>query len=329
MARRITDRAIAALLLVAAMVLSMDMRGNEAQLHLDGVVIVKKMPLAGTRVIVVDRDGPSTIISESVGHFTLPLSLDRTYLLSFEREGCVTKQLLFDTRVPGRYMGDAPFSFPFQVTLEPPPTSAPFNYAGPVGFVRFQENIHDFGYDVDYRITRDQALAERLDRIRQEGSGPASVVPGPKAARLPAPVADPDAPRGAFEELAPTLSDVPPLVHNTGTDPVVVPKAADPVMVVEPVAPVEVERDPVPEAPRASASSPAPSATAMVEPVIDGVERQEQLIVEPLRVTTIIRLTQKGHTTEYRRVAHAYGAVFFFRNGGSCSERTFESVRAH
>lgn len=69
--------------------------------------------------------------------------------------------------------------------------------------------------------------------------------------------------------------------------------------------------------------------TAQLPAVIDDRGHYEQLIVEPRRVTTVIRLVDNGHTTEYRRVAHAYGAVFFFRNGESCAEGTFEAARAH
>lgn len=340
MERKARNTGMAALLTAAALVQIQAIRANTAQLHLDGIVIVKQLPLDGTKVIVVDREGPSTVITRDLRHFSLPLDLDRTYLLSFEREGCVTKQLLFDTKVPERYMASAPFSFPFQVTLEQPPADAPFAYAGPVGFVRFYDDIKDFGYDTDYSIARDAVLVQRLDLAREGASPAPATAQTLKAAPLPAPVPSADAPQGAFEELAPTLTEVPPLVHNTGnTSATVAPLQHVPI-----ARPASLPRSmpkPAPAPLAAPAAPPLTSSSALLASpttaqrtapaarVLDDQARSEQLIVEPRRVTTVIRLTQNGHTTEYRRVAHDYGAVYFFRNGESCAEYTFNAARHH
>lgn len=54
------------------------------------------------------------------------------------------------------------------------------------------------------------------------------------------------------------------------------------------------------------------------------VERQEELVVEPTKVMTIIRLAQGEVTHEYRRVVHKWGGTFYFKNGESCSQQTYE-----
>jgi hypothetical protein len=39
----------------------------------------------------------------------------------------------------------------------------------------------------------------------------------------------------------------------------------------------------------------------------------------------VIRLERAGVLTEYRRVSHKWGGVFFFKNGESCSQTVYET----
>jgi hypothetical protein len=159
-----------------------------------------------------------------------------------------------------------------------------------------------------------------------------------KPAALPAPLTDADAPKGHFEELAPTVTEVAPLVHNTGSPTAAVTPAAERKTLTVPPRPAVMPKPLHNAVKPAEATVPAPAVTAAREeplaqvsamPVVDERDRSEQLIVEPRSVTTIIRLQEQGHTTEYRRVSHAYGAVYFFRNGESVTEREFEGVRGN
>lgn len=301
-------------------------------LRIDGIVRVKKVSPASARVIVVPNEGEVRTITEGLSHFTLTLDLQTNYLLSFECDGCVTKQLLFDTHVPA---GRAAYEFPFQVTLEPPPTDAPFAYAGPVGLIRYDAAIADFGYDTDYKIARDDVLTERLEQVRARSEAapvpdleplpapPAAAAPAPRApegttAMPPAPPKpDVDAPRGPFEELAPTRSEIAPLVHPTGEHstavavPVHAPAPAP--ARVPPVPPAPVARKPV----EAIEEEPRPAAA------LEQDGRTEEVVPEKLRVTTIVRIRADGHTTEYRRVAQYYGGVVYFKDGMSCTEAVY------
>lgn len=57
--------------------------------------------------------------------------------------------------------------------------------------------------------------------------------------------------------------------------------------------------------------------TTRVDPLEEiPVYPEEELIVERLRVITIVRLTERsGHVREYRRVADRNGGVLYFRDG--------------
>ncbi len=69
----------------------------------------------------------------------------------------------------------------------------------------------------------------------------------------------------------------------------------------------------------------------IIEPVVErttimnmGTYREEELQVEKLRVTKIVRLYEAGHLTEYRRVENSYGPVYYFCDGLSCSQHEYE-----
>jgi hypothetical protein len=61
----------------------------------------------------------------------------------------------------------------------------------------------------------------------------------------------------------------------------------------------------------------------MTAPILEDM-REERLIVEPTRVTTVVHIRQAGEQVEYRRVAHRFGPVYFFKNGLSCTARQYE-----
>ena len=54
--------------------------------------------------------------------------------------------------------------------------------------------------------------------------------------------------------------------------------------------------------------------------------REEELVVDANRVTTIIRiLFQDGRSTEYRRVSSRWGNVYFFKDGLNIPEVMYEA----
>jgi hypothetical protein len=52
--------------------------------------------------------------------------------------------------------------------------------------------------------------------------------------------------------------------------------------------------------------------------------REEELLVEPSRVTTRIRLTRGERADEYRKVIHKWGDTYFFKNGDICTREVYE-----
>lgn len=261
------------------------------------MLLVRGLPLDGARILVVSRNGAPRTITEHLAGFTLDLELHDTYLLSFERPGCIGKQLLFNTEVPA---GQAPmdYRFPFQVTLE---TAGPgqLEYAGPVGYIHFDERNGDFGYSTDYRIAKDSSLAAKLDqaRVQFRETATAPVRQPVQAAQQARPVRT-----GAYEQVAPMTSRVAPKVHVLESSPRPVQGGVGP------------GRTEVP-------GGEAPALASLVPERGQGWRSEVQ--VDPLRVTTILTRDADGSQVEYRRVVSYYGSITYFRNGRPCSEATY------
>ncbi len=86
-------------------------------------------------------------------------------------------------------------------------------------------------------------------------------------------------------------------------------------------APVVVEE----ESPVAMATPVAKEeARPNVVPVEEEVLRNEELLVETNKVTTIIRLEKRGVVTEYRKITHKWGTTYYFRDGLACSQLVYE-----
>lgn len=61
------------------------------------------------------------------------------------------------------------------------------------------------------------------------------------------------------------------------------------------------------------------------EVVEEEVIRHEELLVEPTKVVTIVKLERAGTITEYRKVLHKWGGTFYFKNGEPCSQLAYDS----
>lgn len=339
------------LLLSVALLASTFSRATDAVLNIDGIVRVKELPFSGTRMVMMEHEGPVEIVDRGLDRFYRSLPLGSTFLLAFERAGCVTKQLYFDTNIPAEALAFAPFSFPFKVTLEPP-GGREFEYAGPVGYIRYYPERQDFGYDTDYTKIAHPVLIDRMMSFKSElkapkmtsapepsvvtSTGPSTpveqsvevpVVEGitTREVAIPASTSSPSERAPASVEVAYVAPVLPKEeVKMPEPKPEVTSMAAAP----EPIAVAEEHHKPVP----VIKPKPVRSTAAITAPRIDPVPitlstdttRSEELIVEKLRVTKVIRFETGAQVTEYRKVQHLYGAVFYFKNGESCSEQTYQ-----
>ena len=329
-------------------------------LHADGIVDVKGASAAEAVVTVIPADAPAYSLEKGTTRFQLELELNNTYMIRFEHPDCITKQLYFDTKVPDEYRLDE-YTFPFLVELEKDRFSGDMAYAGPVGYIAYMEMVNDFDYETDYTMRIDKRIEEKLASIELHTApvmgtaGPIKATPvnasyssvssGASVSHGPS---DPSITRvGARNDHAPALESAIPIEQEEAAAPI------EPVTtMIEPEdigtpEPLETE---VPDAPPVAVESekeprtePAPELLAEATPVrmeenaeIEKLDRrsdledpslasrQEELIVDRKMVTTIVRIAdEQGNVTEYRRVAHKFGQVFYFMDDQSIPEHMY------
>lgn len=120
--------------------------------------------------MVVYKDGEKQrTITTDLNKFSLEMDLGATYVLSFEKNGFVTKSLSFNTRVPVSE-GATPFMpFTFIVSLFKQyegVNTIVFNQ--PVGMIRYDSEQEEFDYDTDYTKSIQSALEEAQAAIEKK-----------------------------------------------------------------------------------------------------------------------------------------------------------------
>ena len=119
--------------------------------------------------IVIDKNGhKEKTIPAGNGVFSIPLLFNNQYQLSFEKEGCVTKKLSFDTHAPAEGIEDGYHEFDFTVSLfkqYDDVNIVVFNQ--PVGMIKYYEEIDDFDYDTDYTKSIRSRLQKALEQVEK------------------------------------------------------------------------------------------------------------------------------------------------------------------
>lgn len=138
---------------------------------INGRVKVESGSLDGTRVVVYKDGVKQRVVTNSLSKFSIDLDLNTNYVLSFEKEGFVTKKLNFDTHAPAEAVANGFTPFEFAVSLFEQyegVNTVVFNQ--PVGMIRFDKNADDFDYDTDYTKSIQSALQATLEEVakRQE-----------------------------------------------------------------------------------------------------------------------------------------------------------------
>lgn len=54
------------------------------------------------------------------------------------------------------------------------------------------------------------------------------------------------------------------------------------------------------------------------------VVMDQETLVEPSRVTTIVKVTEGANTDEYRKVIHKFGGLYYFKNGTACTAEIYQ-----
>lgn len=334
----------ALMFLLAIAVFSVGVQG-QSRFSVNGRLKIEGSDLSGARVVIYKEGVKERSITSNLGKFSLDLDLNANYILSFEKDGYVTKKLSFNTRVPADAAGQGFAPFDFSVSLfkqYDDVNTVVFNQ--PVGVIRYDRSLGDFDYDTDYTKSiqgqMQQAVADVEKRQKEEAAN-ASAEAKRKAAEDKARAKEEaearkqqEAEQRAQREreaaerkatAAQNNSTPPPAVH-------VPPPPPPPAPVV--VAPPKPK--PVPVDNKLASAVAGQEQRRTLQPVV-GQEarpevtvyepetfRHEELVIEPNKVTTIIELDTDGVRTQYRRVVHKWGDTYYFKNEQSISRTVYE-----
>ncbi|MFZ1333548.1 MAG: hypothetical protein WAR83_15245 [Flavobacteriales bacterium] len=279
-------------------------------LHLKVDLHIEAILLDEARIILLPENGETTLMENIGTAIDFDLDLGTAYLLEFQRSGCVSRQLMVDTRVP-RNVAVTSFTSLANMKLVVPKRGQDFEFDGPVGYIYYNEEAGAFLFHTDFRVVGEQAMIDRMSTERERFAQADAVVVLPKRGYI----IHPDYEYGT--KVTTGVNNA-PMVHRTSHE-----KSGEQLAQVEELAPVPMVAlsVPAPVAPIAKVVEAIPTRTPIVmfDPSIS-----EELTVTRARVIKDVTVSREGRTTTYRKVTEHYGAIFFFKNGVSCSEYVYQ-----
>lgn len=132
---------------------------------INGRLKIEGGSVEGAKVVVMKDGQKERTVSSGLGRFSLELELGHSYVLSFEKDGFVTKKLAFDTHVPAvsAENGFQPFEYAVSLFKQyDDMNTVVFNQ--PVGMIHYDASADDFDYDTDYT----KSIQSQLEQIQQQ-----------------------------------------------------------------------------------------------------------------------------------------------------------------
>ncbi|MBL7954700.1 MAG: hypothetical protein JNJ91_06650 [Flavobacteriales bacterium] len=379
---RTTPRSILILLLL---VLGPFAAQAQGRFTVNGRMKIEGGDLSNTRAVVYKNGAKERTLTKDLNKFSLDLEIGHSYVISFEKDGYVSKKISFNTNAPAEAAANGFTPFDFAVSLFKQYDDiniVVFNQ--PVGMIRYDDKTGDFDYDTDYTKSIQSQLQHVLAQVEQkqaqeekaekEGAERAAEEAKAKAkadaeaqkqaaakAKAEAEAkkqadakakADAEAAKRAADEQAKAAEEAarrtPPPAPKPEKQVEV--KAEKPQPAPKPVE----KRSPPPPAPArtvtASKATTGEDQRRTITPVVEEeasrmakartnvqeerrpeeevveaqVEMEQQTLVEPSRVTTVVTVKKGDTVDEYRKVIHKWGGLFYFKNGETCTQEAFQ-----
>lgn len=379
---RTTPRSILILLLL---VLGSFAAQAQGRFTVNGRMKIEGGDLSNTRAVVYKNGAKERTLTKDLNKFSLDLEIGHSYVISFEKDGYVSKKISFNTNAPAEAAANGFTPFDFAVSLFKQYDDiniVVFNQ--PVGMIRYDDKTGDFDYDTDYTKSIQSQLQQVLAQVEQkqaqeekaekEGAERAAEEAKAKAkadaeaqkqaaakAKAEAEAkkqvdakakADAEAAKRAADEQAKAAEEAarrtPPPAPKPEKQVEV--KAEKPQPAPEPVE----KRSPPPPAPArtvtASKATTGEDQRRTITPVVQEeasrmakartnvqeerrpeeevveaqVEMDQQTLVEPSRVTTVVTVKVGDTVDEYRKVIHKWGGLFYFKNGETCTQEAYQ-----
>lgn len=141
----------------------------QGRFTVNGRMKIDGADLNGARVVVMKNGTKERTLTKDLNKFTLDLDLNASYVLSFEKDGFVSKKISFNTKAPAAAIANGFTPFDFAVSLFKQYDDiniVVFNQ--PVGMIRFDEKVGDFDYDTDYTKSIQSQLQQVLEQVEEK-----------------------------------------------------------------------------------------------------------------------------------------------------------------
>ena len=302
-------------------------------LNVFGKMKVDKSTLDQSRLIISKDGAPFKRGGvEKNGKFDFILQFNHVYLFTFSKPGFVTKKILIDTHIPKDKKGKNfnPFEF-IVVVFEQNDNQNTYAYSQPVARIHYSEFIDDFDYDTDYtkslqaRFDADKASEKEKEKAVEPVAEKIEPIVEVKTEEVKTDSVGVNSPRGG----AVIRKEIEPKVNLDERNKIKAKAEADKRKVIRPGVAVDnkPKRKTIPKlnpdaivATPVAGSDPKPKVTSSTyrHKTVDSF-RQNKMNV------TVITFTIDLEVTVYRKVAHDWGGVYYFKNGKSIGHWTYGS----
>ncbi|GAB4377311.1 MAG: hypothetical protein Kow0075_05650 [Salibacteraceae bacterium] len=202
-------------ILIVAALGGQSIHAQDNKFIIEGKIKIEGGSANGTK-IVIEKDGRRVKTIDASSRFEIPLDFQAVYIVSFEKEGYVTKKLRFDTHVPEERIeyGFMPFTFTVELFEQFDDVNmVVFNQ--PVGKIAYSELIDEFDYDTDYtksiQTRIDQAMEEveqaREEKVKKEAEAQAQQAKIDKEVQSLTSAAEKSAASGKYDEAIAKLKE--------------------------------------------------------------------------------------------------------------------------
>ncbi|MGC9374183.1 MAG: hypothetical protein ACP5DQ_03975 [Bacteroidales bacterium] len=139
---------------------------SQNYIAIEGVLgIINGTPKDGKIKLYENGQLVETYTSGRSGKIQVDLDLNKDYILEFSKEGYVTKKININTEMPDEYLDKrfAPIRFAVDLFQQYDEVNTVV-FTQPVGVIKFNEQIGDFDYDVDYS----REIRSKIDKAEKE-----------------------------------------------------------------------------------------------------------------------------------------------------------------
>ena len=257
-------------------------------------------------VVKIKKDGKDAFTQSGASRLRFKLDFQRKYTLIFTKPGYVSKTIDVHTKVPAERLTKGFEAYRIGVKLQKQSENNPVAYKQAVAQIKFDSLLDEFNFETDYSKSL-------LSAMQGPSATPTSEPTDTLMGHTPAQPSSPD------ESASQATTDQ----QITNEPAVASPVTNTPATAVAMVsAPVKAELTDTTEGKRiVSEVTEATDVrdhghTTPVAPSLytEAEKIQREDIVEKNKLITCYTVEKNGITTEYRRVLHQWGGLYYFKN---------------